>query len=223
MPVQEQVVTAQDLWKSSHGSAAKRYELNKGVLVEMAPMGDIHGIVTNWLAYLITGFVAAHDLGEVTAAETGFELSKDPDTVRAPDIAFIASARLMPLTGKYYSIAPDLAVEVISPGDSASEINDKIQDYFGAGVRLVWLVYPRSETVHVFTAADQVHIHKTGDVLDGGDVLPGFTLPVGNVFQRVRPLAFPASSRELVNRPAGAAPCTPASRPACAKSWRADD
>ncbi len=155
MAVQDKVFTADDLWQLSHQNTGKRYELDKGVLIETAPTGDMHGVVTNWMAFLIMGFVEAHELGEVVAAETGFQLFNDPDTVRAADVAFIAKARLTPLTGKYYQIVPDFVVEVISPSESASDVNDKVLDYLAAGAKLVWLVYPKSRTVNVCTATNE--------------------------------------------------------------------
>src|SRR5258708_35110920 len=111
MTAQTRLYTAEELWEISHSDTAKRYELYEGELVEMSPTGDSHGITTNWVAYLITGFVEAHDLGEVAGAETGFILFAEPYTVVGADIAFIAKARLTPMTGKYYPLAPNMAVE----------------------------------------------------------------------------------------------------------------
>ncbi len=184
MAVQEKLYTADDLWEMSRDG--KRRELVKGVIVEMSPTGDVHSVVAAQLVRLIGNYVDAHDLGEVAGTDGGFLLATNPDIVRAPDVAFISKDRLVPMTGRYYTIAPDLAVEVMSPGDTASEIRDKVIEYFQAGTRLVWVVYPRSQVVDVYAAADRVTILNIEGVLSGGDVLPGFTLPVRDVFKKLR-------------------------------------
>jgi Uma2 family endonuclease len=185
MTVQEKLYTADELLEISERSD-NRYELVKGQLIEMPPTGDMHGVVAMDFGRIMGNFIVENDLGLVVGTDTGFVLFTNPDTVRAPDIAFISKARLTPLTGKYFTIAPDLAVEVISPSESASEINDKILEYFEAGVKLVWLLYPKSRTIHVYTAADEVKIIKVGAILDGRDVLPGFQMAVSDVFKRLQ-------------------------------------
>jgi Uma2 family endonuclease len=183
MQVQERLRTADDLWELAH--AGRRCELVRGVIVDMAPAGDAHGVVAMWIGHLILAYVDAHDLGEVTAAETGFQLFADPDTVRAPDVGFVAKEHLTPMTGKYYPGAPDLAVEVVSPGDTASDIHDKVRDYLQAGTRLVLVVYPSSQTVAVHTAHGSETLESNA-VLTGGEVLPGFEAPVSQVFKKLR-------------------------------------
>jgi Uma2 family endonuclease len=182
MQVQEKL-TAEDLWELSRDG--KRRELVRGAIIEKAPMGDIHGAITAWLTYLIVDYVETHATGEVTGAETGFRLSTDPDTVRAPDVAVIRKERLTPMTGKYYPLAPDLAVEVVSPGDTAGDIHEKVRDFLQAGTRLLWVVYPSSRTVVVHTPAGAETL-ESSDTLDGGEVLPGLSLPVGRVFEKLR-------------------------------------
>ncbi len=186
MTVQERLYTADDLWALSHAEEDKRYELDEGVLIEMAPTGDMHGTIALWVGHLIIGYVAAHDLGEVSGAETGYRLSTNPDIVRAPDVGFIAKARLEPMTGKYYALAPDLAVEVVSPGDSARQIRHKADQYLMAGTRLVWVIYPEDRLVDVYQPGHDPRPFRPGDTLDGGAVLPGFTLPVKDIFARLR-------------------------------------
>src|SRR5258708_37705036 len=183
MAVQEKLYTADDLWELSHQD--KRFELSRGVLVEMSPTADEHGIVALWIAYLIISFVEAHDLGAVFAAETGFILSTDPDTVRAPDAAFVSKARLKPLTRKFYNGAPDLAVEVVSPSDTATMIRRKAVEFLEAGTKLLWIVYPDGKNIDVYQSGDTVKILKIGDTLEGVDVLPGFQLPVRELFKKI--------------------------------------
>src|SRR5690242_15530659 len=132
MAVQEKIYTIDDLWEISQGedSDIRHFELDEGELIEVSPTSDIHGLIAVWLAHLILTFVKAHGLGKVFAAETGFIISTNPETgrntVRAPDVSFVAKARLVPLTGKFYPIAPDLAVEVVSPTDRAVQIRRKV-------------------------------------------------------------------------------------------------
>ncbi len=177
--IRERSFTVDDLL---HMPGGKHYELIKGELIEMSPTNEIHGVLAQELAGLIWSHVRAHKLGRVFAAETGFTLSTDPDTVLAPDIAYVAAKRARPLTEKFVPVAPDLAVEVVSPGNTAGEINEKTELYFQAGTRQVWIVYPKTRTIHVYTSATTVAILTTKDVLDGADLLPGFKLPLADLF-----------------------------------------
>jgi Uma2 family endonuclease len=186
MAVQQKLYTADDLWALSHAGDDRRYELDEGELIEMSPTGDAHGITAGELLRQIGNFVVENDLGDVTAAETGFTLSTDPDIVRAPDVGFISKARLTPLTGKYYPIAPDLAVEVVSPGDSAEQIRRKAAQYLEAGTRLAWFFYPHGKLVDIYRPGQPTETVGIDGVLDGGDVLPGFKLSVREVFKRLR-------------------------------------
>ncbi len=185
MTVQEKLYTADEFWEISRSNMGKKWELVKGVVVEMSPTGDTHTILATWIAHLLLSHVASKDLGDITGEAGGYTLSTDPDTVRAPDVGFISKARLTPMTGKYYPVAPDLAVEIVSPNDTATEIHDKIIEYLQAGTRLIWVVYPRSRTIDVYTAAGARTLDVNG-TLEGGEVLPGFSVPVHGVFERLR-------------------------------------
>jgi Uma2 family endonuclease len=161
-----------------------RYELVKGELLRMSPTGDEHGRVTMALAGPLHQHIKANGLGTVYAAETGFKLESDPDTVRAPDIAFVSKKRIEE-TGSirgYRVGAPDLAVEVMSPGDSKREVGEKTTEYFGGGARLVWVVNPKSRTVSVYRSPSDFMLLTENDTLDGGDVVPGFRIAVAEVF-----------------------------------------
>lgn len=194
MVVQDRFYTADDLWTLSHSDMESdmRYELDDGELIEMTPAGDTHGILAAWLLYLIMSYVVPRDLGEVTAAETGFVLYTNPqtgrDTVRAPDVGFIAKARLTPRTDKYFRLAPDFVIEVVSPNDAANQIRRKVRQYLRAGTKLIWVVYPDEDdrSVDVFRPDQTLETFKVGDTLDGGDVLPGFSLSVSEMFSRLR-------------------------------------
>jgi Uma2 family endonuclease len=151
----------------------------------VSPTGEIHTILAVWIAHLLLLFVDAHDLGEVTSEIGGYRLA--PDTVLAPDVGFISKARLVTPTGQgYIPLAPDLAVEIMSPGDKASEINDKVLLYLQAGIRLIWVVYPSSKTITVYKPSDNAKIVDINGILDGGDILPGFSLPVRDIFKKLR-------------------------------------
>jgi Uma2 family endonuclease len=186
MTAQEKLYSVDDLWRLSHEPGDRRFELVKGQLVEMSPAGGIHGDIASELNMHIRLFVKQHNLGYVSAAETGYILFTDPDegdTVRAPDVAFVQKERLpRGFPAGYIPLAPDLAVEVVSPNDKAGEIEEKIADYLRAGVRLAWFVYPKSKSVHVYTS-ETIERLNTDDTLDGRDVLPGFQLVVRNLFQ----------------------------------------
>ncbi len=187
MAVQEKVYTADELWELSHGETAKRLELSRGSLVAMSPTGEAHTVIAAWLLHLIMTYVDAHGLGEVTGEAGGYLLSTNPDTVRAPDVGFVAKARLtFAASEKYIPVAPDLAVEIMSPGDSATEINDKVLEYLQAGTRLIWVVYPTSKTVTVYKSVNDVQIVRLDGVLSGDAVLPGFSLPVRDIFKKLR-------------------------------------
>ena len=165
---------AEDIYQWS--LQGKHYELLNGELIEMAPAKQTHGAVANVIAYLITGYVLPKKLGVVYAAETGFALASGD--VLAPDVSFTLKARLKPEAEGFSTVAPDLAVEVSSPGNSKTEMQEKVMAYFQSGTRLVWIVYPRSRTVYVYTAANKVTILQQDGMLDGGDVLPGFSAAV---------------------------------------------
>lgn len=185
MVTREKLITADELLEMPQFE--KGYELMKGVIVEMAPSGTEHFILAGWLTYLLTAFVEQNDLGVVGGAEGGFILSADPDTVRAPDVGFIAKARLVTPTPKgFFPGPPDLAVEVVSPGDRAGDVHDKVIEYLEAGTRLVWVVYPSSKTVVVHTPDAETRILHIDGVLEGGDVLPGLALPVRDVFKKLQ-------------------------------------
>lgn len=160
----------------------KRTELVKGVLVVREPAGYRHGEVTMNLGGAIHDFVRSRDLGRVVAAETGFKLFSNPDTVRAPDVAFIRAERIPePPPAGFPAMAPDLAVEVLSPSDRPGEVLEKVGDWLNAGVRLVWVVDPTRHVARVYRAdGTESHLAET-DALDGEDLLPGFSCRLDDV------------------------------------------
>ncbi len=175
MTTKEKLYTVDDLWQLSHEDVERdvpqRYELDEGELIVMAPTGNEHGLIAAEILRRVANHVVDNDLGEVTAAETGFVLYKNPakgkDIVRAPDVAFIAKARLMPTTEKFYTIAPDFVVEVVSPNDTAQQMRRKADQYLQAGTCLIWVVYPGERFVDVFQPGHDMHTYRSEDALEG--------------------------------------------------------
>lgn len=174
------LVTAEDLLAlSSKG----RFELINGEVIEMSPPGYEHGAISNLLAYVITRHVVTHKLGQVFAAETGFRLARNPDTVRAADVAFIAKERLPSKPPKGYSdITPDLVAEVVSPGDDPDDVQAKVKVWLDASVKVVLVVYPGPQQIAVYHSLRAVIVLTADDMLELADVLPGFTCPVSEIF-----------------------------------------
>lgn len=176
-----QLVTAEQLLERS--AELPRCELIRGALKMMSPAGGRHGDLAFALGLQIGTYVNEHHLGKLYAAETGFLLERDPDSVRAPDIAFIAAYRAdQANTPGYIPIPPDLAVEVNSPGDRAGDVAAKVQWWLTHGTKLVWVVDPKPQTVTAYHPGGSAHVYAAQDTLDGGDVLPGFAMPLASLF-----------------------------------------
>lgn len=163
-----------------------RYELVEGRLVKMSPTYGVHGRRTSDLHYALESHVRQHQLGVLTAAETGFNLTRSGEkreTVLAPDIAFIRMDHA-PLVevGAFPHVAPDLAIEVASSSDSRRRMGEKARCWLDHGVRLVWVVWPRRREVDVWlSGAVQPHVLTASAMLNGASVVPGFSLPVVQV------------------------------------------
>ena len=159
-------------------------ELIKGKIIQMPPAGYAHGRLTHRLGLLLGKYVEMQHLGEMCGAETGFYTSRNPDTVRAPDAAFISKARIPAETyDGYLETVPDLTIEVVSPRDRPQAILDKVDECFAAGVKCIWVVYPKRRQVYVYTPGQPVEILGEGDTLTGGDVVPGFQCTVAQIFR----------------------------------------
>lgn len=162
-----------------------RKELVEGEIRMMSPAGGRHGRVAMNCGRLLANHVDEHKIGVVYAAETGFVLARDPDTVRAPDVAFVVAARVAEIDDEsaFIPFAPDVAIEVISPGDSFSSVEEKAFSWLGAGTRLVLLVDPANETVHVYRSADEIVVLGKGDVVSASDAVDGWQVAVAQLFQ----------------------------------------
>lgn len=173
-------MTADDLLRSSIPD--KRTELVRGVLVVREPAGYRHGRVSMNLGVLLSKHVERTDAGQVVSGDTGFKLASDPDTVRAPDVAFISRARLPdPQTRGFPALGPDLVVEVLSPDDRPGETLAKVGDWLEGGARLVWVIDPERHAARVYRRdGTETHLAETG-TLDGEDVLPGFACTLTSI------------------------------------------
>ena len=183
MITQTRLVTAEELERMPQNDA--HVELVRGEIIKMTPAGHEHGEVALAIGSALREFVRQHKLGKVYAAETGFVLSRNPDTVRAPDAAFVSAARAAQQKRRegFFDGAPDLAVEVMSPEDTVEEVEAKVLEYLRSGTRLVWVAHPRTQTITAYRSLDKVRVLTTNDTLDGDDVLPGFAVPVRDIFE----------------------------------------
>jgi Uma2 family endonuclease len=158
-------------------------EVIRGEMLPVSPVGIDHSDVAGDVLVTLKLWVRARNLGLV-GGEIGFALSRDPLTVLAPDVAFIRVERVP--SGRerqrFFNGAPDLAVEVVSPSETSPETHDKVLLYLDAGTPLVWVVHPERRTVTVYSRDRTARIFTEGETLDGGNVLPGFTLPVADIF-----------------------------------------
>ena len=174
------LLTAADVERIS--LPGKQVELVRGCLVVREPPGTWHGAIAANLAYHLSAFVRERRLGLVFAQDTGFKITTDPDTVRAPDVAFVARDRISLIgTRGYAPLAPDLLAEILSPDDRAAEVLAKIADWLAAGTALVWLVDPERSEVRVYRQDGSLAVLREHDSLDGEDVLPGFSCKVSDV------------------------------------------
>jgi Uma2 family endonuclease len=182
MTTTQQLMTAEDLLRMPDDGF--RYELVKGELKKTAPAGHWHGRVAINITTPLAQHVRAHNLGTVYAAETGFKLASDPDVVRAPDVAFIRRERVEEVGNieGYWPGAPDLAVEMVSPSYSYTDVQEKVFDWLEAGTRMVIVVMPRRRAVAVYRSLTDIVMLTEKDALDGGDVAPGWTVPVRDLF-----------------------------------------
>ena len=168
-----------------HPAANDRTELIRGHIQVMTPASAAHGLVSGTVFHLLAAHVRQHKLGACFADSTGYTLPNLPNTVRAPDASFVRGDRL-PIAGVgpgFLEMAPDLAVEVLSPSESRTDVAAKLADYRSAGTPLVWVIYPAARTVTVISATEDDVTLGEGQVLSGGNTLPGFTCAVRDLFE----------------------------------------
>ena len=182
MATTSQLFTAEDLLNMPE---TERYELWKGELRPMPPPNSRHGqMIGNICLHLLT-YVQAHQLGYVLVGDPGFLLARNPDIVLGPDVAFVRPGRLpggAPPEG-YPECTPDLAIEVVSPSDQARKVEEKAQDWITYGCPMVMVVNARKLTVKVYRPGQAPRVLQDDDVFDGEDVIPGFRLPLSEIFR----------------------------------------
>jgi len=161
-----------------------RYALVEGELQKMSPAGSEHGAIGMELGMLLAHHIRKHALGRAFCAETGFRISQNPDTVLAPDVAFVRQARLdaIGIPKTFFPEAPALVVEVASPGDTIEDVDTKIRRWLGAGVELAWVVHPGGRTVTVYRSLEDIQVLTEKDTLSGESVVPGFECKIADLF-----------------------------------------
>ena len=185
MTTKTRLMTADELLMLPKGDG-KRYELVRGVLIEKMPTGDPHGETVIRAGSLILAYTDENNYGLARSGEPGYRLERGPDTVRAPDVAWIAPGRIAPGTQGYPELAPDLAVEVKSPGNSRPEMTAKCWMWLSYGSRVALSLDPETVTAIVYRPGAEAVSLGEDDVLDLGDLLPGFSCPVWRFFRRGR-------------------------------------
>jgi len=190
MSTTTKLITADELLVMPHQDARgnKRVlELIRGELKIMSPAGVIHGIICAELVIELTRFVKANNLGIVVGPETGCVVERSPDSVLGVDVAYVSHERMKGVENleKFLPFAPDLAVEVLSPTNTAQEMDEKVALYFAGGAGAVWVFNPRRRTVAAYTSPFDVRILGEQDVLDGGAVLQGFSLELSKLFSAI--------------------------------------
>ena len=171
-------ITADDFLTSDH----RGFELVDGEIREN-PMSDLTSFLGGEMFRGIANHAVEHDLGRAYPQDTGIRVWDDaPNRVRKPDAMFIVKSRLRPPGDGWVRVAPDLVVEIVSPNDEAQELERKIANYRSAGVRLIWVIYPDTQNAYVHRRRQPVEVVEADGILDGEDVLPGFALPLRDLF-----------------------------------------
>ncbi len=184
MTVKQQLVTAEELWEMRE-VPGMRLELVDGEVFEVPGAGELHIAIVVMLFKLLDRFVEQHDLGIVRPDGLAYVLRRDPDQVRIPDVSFVAwdSVPDGDVSERFWEGPPTLAVEVVSPNDRANDVRDRVQDYLEAGTQQVWVLWPQRHSISVYSPGADTRELGPDAKLDGGDVLAGFTVRVGDLFE----------------------------------------
>jgi Uma2 family endonuclease len=177
----QKLLTAEEFMKLPDPPDGSRQELIRGRVVTMPLTQGRHGIVCLKVGRVVGDFVEANRLGHATSNDAGFIGERGPDTVRGPDVAFYSFTRAPEVPDGYFEVAPDLAIEVVSPSDTHTRVQEKVRYYLRRGVRLVWVIDPELRIVTAYQDQEWRTLEET-DTLTGGDVLPGFNIIVANLF-----------------------------------------
>lgn len=177
----QRLLTAQEFWLLP--TKSKWQELVRGEVIETMPPGGRHSEIAGALVALL-GLWVKQGASGYAGARAGYVLSHDPDTVRGPDVSYVRVDRILPggVPDAFWPIPPDLAVEIVSPSETANEVREKVRDFLAADTPLVWVVYPRTKEVVVHTADDLARTYSEDDMIEYPDVLPGFSCKVAELF-----------------------------------------
>ncbi|MDQ2098159.1 MAG: Uma2 family endonuclease [Tychonema bourrellyi B0820] len=190
-PTQLETPAEEKVWTDAEFMALNRdghrYEIVNGELIDMGNSGAKHGYVCSVLMILLGGYVHIQKLGAMFDSSTAFKMKSG--NKRSPDLSFMAKERLQgldELPDGFLEGAPDLAVEILSPSNTVEEIHNKLVEYFDNGSRLVWVINPKEKYVLVYRSSQEPdRLLKSIDSLDGEEIVPGFTLPIGDLFQKL--------------------------------------
>jgi Uma2 family endonuclease len=176
------LLTAEDLCRLPGNG--KRLTLVRGEVVETMPPGGQQGMIALALGARLEQW-ARSGPGGCVGVESGFILARDPDTVRGPDVFYVRAERIPPsgIPESYWETAPDVAVEIVSPGESAADVREKVRDYLAAGTALVWVIYPRTQEVIAHTPDGLARTYSRHEVLAHFDILPEFTCAIAELLQ----------------------------------------
>lgn len=177
MPVAQKLLTAEEFASLPNHDHA---DLINGEVIPVMPPNPIHGMISFRFASRLNQWLEQSKAG-IAGTDGGFILARDPDRVRGPDVWFIRSERIPEFSEGFWEIAPDVVVEIISPSDTADVIKEKLQDYFRAGTKLVWLLYPKFKQVEGRTPDGKMRIFEAEDKLES-ELLPGFNPKVAELF-----------------------------------------
>lgn len=178
-PPAEKLVTGDELWEMGDIGPS---ELIDGRIVLMSPTGGTHSLIEFTLARVLGNFTAERGLGMVMGGEVGIYVRRNPDRIRAADVAFVSKQRLPVVPRRYLDVAPELVIEILSPGDRWQDVRQKLEDYFSIGVDQVWIVEPENRTVLAYTSPTTLEKYGDQDVIHGSGPLAGFSLSLAELF-----------------------------------------
>jgi Uma2 family endonuclease len=180
--VAQRLLTAEEFWQLPEND--KRRELVRGEVIETMPPGATPGKIAIMLGRLLSIW-ADRFPGSYVGAEASYILARDPDLLRAPDVSYVRADRITPggVPEAFWTIPPDLAVEIVSPSETADDVRSKVRDFLAAGTPILWTVYPRPREVEVHTPDGLARTYSGDDVIEHADVLPGFSCKVTELFE----------------------------------------
>ncbi len=178
---EKKLLTAEEFYHLPKPADGTQQELVRGEIITMTPPGGMHGGSCLNVAYFLAKYIRDGGGGKATCNDAGFITERDPDTVRGPDLAYWSKERLGELPVGYVEVAPDLVIEVLSPGNTSTKIRVKLKEYFAMGVRMVWVIAPEDRTLTIYRTADEGRVLHESAMATGDDVLPGFSCRVSDL------------------------------------------